>query len=102
MLKIADQNVPLALTEAERNVILRDLIYVEKEYASVIRATPSDQPIRFSLDDWKSLCGCIAAEANQARNKRLKTKLDRLHARIRSLLGDDKSPTALKDLSWRR
>ena len=88
--------MPLALTEAERKLILEDLVYVEDNYASVIRATPTDQPVRFALDDWKSLGGCIAAEANHARDKRLKKELDRLHARIRSLLEDDKPPTALK------
>jgi len=90
------EQVPLALTEAERNLILEDLVYIEEDYASVIRATPTNKPVRFALDDWKSLIGCIATEATQARDKRLKKELDRLHARIRSLLEDDKPPTALK------
>jgi len=94
--KKPEQKVPLALTEAERKLILDDLMYFEEQYASVIRATPTDQPVRFALDDWKNLIGCIAAEANQARDKRLKKELDRLHARIRSLLEDDKPLTTLK------
>ncbi len=52
--------------------------------------------MRFTVEDWTSLCGCIAAEANQARDKRLKKELDRLHARIRSLLEDDEPPTSLR------
>ncbi len=91
-----DPKVPFALTEDERKLILEDLVYIEEHYASVIRATPSDQPVRFALEDWKSLGGCIAAEANQARDKRLKRELDRLHARIRGLLEDDRPPSALK------
>ncbi len=95
-MKKPEQKVPLALTEAERKLILDDLVYFEEQYASVIRATPTDQPVRFALDDWRSLIGYIAAEANQARDKRLKKELDRLHARIRSLLEDDKPLTELK------
>ena len=95
-MKKPEQKVPLALTEAERKLILDDLVYFEEQYALVIRATPTDQPVRFALDDWRSLIGCIAAEANQARDKRLKKELDRLHARIRSLLEDDKPLTELK------
>jgi|HubBroStandDraft_6_1064221.scaffolds.fasta_scaffold3311823_2 hypothetical protein len=55
--------VPLSLAEAERQLILDDLVYIEEGYASVLRATPTNQPVRFALDDWKSLGGCIAAEA---------------------------------------
>jgi hypothetical protein len=91
-----DGKVPLTLTEAERNLILEDLVYVEDDHASVIRTTPMDQPVRLALDDWKGLGGCIATEANHARDKRLKRELDRLHARIRSLLEDDEPPTSLK------
>ena len=64
-MKKPDPKVPLALAEAERQLILEDLVYVEDGYASVIRATPTNQPVRLALDDWKGLGGCIAAEANQ-------------------------------------
>ena len=95
-MKKSDPKVPLALTEAERKLIVEDLEYVEDNYASVIRGTPADQPVRFTVDDWKGLGDWIAAEANQGRDKRLKKELDRLHARIRNLLEDDKPPTTLK------
>ncbi len=95
-MKKPEEKAPLALTEAERTLILEDLVYVEDHYASVIRATPSNQPVRLALDDWKSLGGCIAAEANHARDKRMKKEMDRLRARIRTLLEDDKPPTSLK------
>ncbi len=95
-MKKPDPKVPLALTEPERSLILEDLVYIEDNYASVIRATPTDQPVRFTVEDWTSLGGCIAAEANHARDKRLKKELDCFHARIRSLLEDGKLPTMLK------
>ena len=96
MVKKPDQKVPLALTEAERHLILEDLVYVGDDYASVIRATPADQPVRFALADWEGLSGCIATEANHARDKRFKKELDRLYARVCSLVEDDKPPTNLK------
>ena len=95
-MKKPDPKVPLALTEAERKLILEDLVYIEDDYASVIRATPTNHPVRFAVEDWEGLGGLIASEANHARDKRLKKEMDRLHARIRSLLDDDKPPTALK------
>ena len=39
IVKKPDQKVPLALTEDERKLILEDLVYVEDDYAAVIRAT---------------------------------------------------------------
>ena len=95
-MKKPDPQVPLGLTEAERKLLLEDLVGVEDDYASVIRGTPTDRPVRFALEDWKGLGGWIAGEANHARDKRLKKELDRLYARIHSLLEDGKLPTALK------
>ena len=95
-MKKPDPMVPLALTEAERKLILEDILCTEDACASVIRATPSDQPVRFALDNWKYLDGCITAEARDTKDRWLKKELDRLQARIRRLLEDDKSPTALR------
>ena len=55
-----------------------------------------NQPVRFTLEDWKGLSGCIASEAKDTRDKRLKRELDRLYARIRNLLEGDRPPTTLK------
>ncbi len=84
-MKKPERKVPLALTQAERNLILEDLEYVEDVYTSVIRATPSDQPVRLTLDDWTRLGDGITAEANHARDKRLKKELDPLYAKILTL-----------------
>ena len=54
-MKKPDPKVPLALSEAERKLIVEDLEYIEDDYASAIRATPTDQPVRFALEDWKGL-----------------------------------------------
>ena len=96
MVKKPDPKVPLAMNEDERKLVLEDLEYIDNDYASVIRATPTDQPVRFSVSEWEGLGACIATEANDARDKRLKKELDRLYVRIRSLLKDDKPPTMLK------
>jgi len=91
-----DGTVPLTLTEAERRLILEDLMYVEDQYTNVIRATAKDRPVKFTLDDWEGLGGCIAAEADHARDKRLKKELDRLIAKIEALF--DQHPDDLPAL----
>jgi hypothetical protein len=96
MIKKHERKVPLALTENERKLILEDLEYIEGDYASVIRATPSDEPVRLTLEDWTGLGDWITAETSQARDRRLKKELNRLDARIRGLLEDRTSPTTLK------
>ena len=85
-----DQKMPLGLTETERKLILDDLMYVDDQYTSIVRTTPMDQPVSFSLGGWQGLLGCIAAEASQARDKRFKKELDRLCEKINGLL--EKSP----------
>jgi hypothetical protein len=84
----SDDAVPLALTAAERKLILDDLLYLEKEYEQVVRETPANEPLRFTLDDWEGLGGCIAAEANHTDDPKLKRKLDRLFAKINKLLDE--------------
>jgi hypothetical protein len=90
-----DDAVPLALTAAERKLILDDLLYLEKEYEQVVRETPANESVRFTLDDWEGLDGCIAAEANHTDDPKLRRKLDRLLAKINKLLDqhpDDPGP----------
>ena len=82
------EKVGLKLTAAERKLILDDLLYLEKEYEQVVRETPANEPVRFTLDDWEGLGGCIAAEANHTDDPKLKRKLDRLFAKINKLLDE--------------
>lgn len=65
----SDPRVPLAMSKAERKLILESLTYLDGEYAEGIRSTPMDDPVRFTLDEWEGLSGCIAAEANHTRNR---------------------------------
>ena len=95
-MKKTDQMLPLALTEGERKLILEDTMYIGEEYTAVIRATPTGQPVRFTLDEWKGLNGCIVAEANHVRDKRSERELDLLYEKINDLL--DKSPANLPSL----
>lgn len=90
-----DDAVPLTLTAAERKLILDDLLYLEKEYEQVVREAPANEPVRFTLDDWEGLGGCIAAEANHTDDPKLRRKLDRLLTKINKLLDqhpDDRGP----------
>jgi len=55
--------IGLKLTAAERKLILDDLMCLDDAYAEVIKDTPADQPVNFTLDDWDGLGGFVAAEA---------------------------------------
>jgi hypothetical protein len=79
------QKVPLELAEAERKLILDDLIYVKREYADAIRATAADKAVEFTLTNWEELGDGIAVEANRTRDRRLKRSLDQLFAKINAL-----------------
>ena len=95
-MKKTDQMMPLALTEAERKLILEDLMYIEDEYTAVIRATPTGQPVRFSVGEWEGLGGCIVAEANHIKGRQAKKELDRLYEKINGVA--DKSPDDVPSL----
>lgn len=92
----ADQKLPLALTEAERKLILNGVTHIEDEYTSAIRATATETPVEFTWNNWERLAGCIAVEANSTRDRRLKRSLERLFARITKLL--DECPDHVPDL----
>jgi len=78
----------LVLTEAERKLILDDLIYVKQEHMEVVRATATEKPVELAMTDWEGLGSCIAAEANSTRDRRLKRSLERLSTKINALLVD--------------
>jgi len=90
-----DQEVPLVLSEAERKLILDDLIYAKQEHTEVIRATAAEKPVEFTLNSWEGLGDCIAIEANSTRDRRLKRSLDRLFAKINAL--QNRSPDRVPD-----
>jgi len=93
------QKIDLDLTEAERSHILDDLSYLDPELEAIVRNTPPGQPIKMTLDDLDQLSGCVAAEANHTKNKKLGKNLDRIFDKIAGLLErytDEPPPKTLK------
>ena len=82
----AGEKVPLELNERERDLILTHT-FAGTDLTDRLRAVPSPgrRPVfRFTLDDLDELAGYLAAEANQAKVK----KLERVTIPIRSLRHD--------------
>lgn len=77
--------VGLKFTAAERK-LLEDLMCLDDNYVQIIRDTPADQPVQFTLDEWDDFGGYIAAEANHAKDKKLGEKLDNLFSKIQEIL----------------
>ena len=91
--------IGLKLTAAERQMLLDDLMCLDDNYPQVIRDTPADQPIQFTLDDWDDFGGYIAAEANHTDDKKLGKKLDAVFNKIQKILDthtDKEPPKPLK------
>lgn len=80
------QPVPLALSAAEKSLLVEALLCLEDDLAKTISETPSNEPVPLSLDDLDGLADHIAAEANRTQDKRLKNRLDRIFKRIDTLL----------------
>ena len=90
--------VGLSLTVAERKVILDNLMSLDDSYAQVIRETPTDQPVQFSLDEWEDFGGCIADEANHTEDQKLGKKLDGIFTKVQKILDthtDEEPPNTL-------
>ena len=81
-----EEKVGLKLSAAERKLLLEDLMCLDDDYAQVIRDTPADQPVQFTLDDWDDFGGYIAAEANHTEDKKLGKKLDAIFSKIQKIL----------------
>lgn len=83
-----NEKVPLELSNRERELILEHT-FAGDELTNRLRVVPKpgDHPVfRFTLDDLDELSGCIAAEANHAKNEKLQRDLDRLFERIDEVL----------------
>jgi hypothetical protein len=94
--------VGLKLTAAERRLILDDLLRLDDNYAKVIRETPPNQPIQFTLDEWEDFGGCIAAEANHADDKNLGKKRDAIFNKVQKVLDTYADENSLSVVSGRR
>ena len=90
--------IGLNLTAAERKLILDDLMCLDDSYAEVIKATPADQPVEFTLDDSDGLGGFIAAEADHTRDRKAGKKLDAIFNKVQKILDTYTDEEPLKTL----
>ena len=82
------QKVPLTLNHREHELILEHT-FADDELTAPLRIVPISRkaPVySFTLDDLEELMGWVAAEANHATDKKLQKELDRLFARIETVL----------------
>jgi hypothetical protein len=93
------QKVPLTLSHRERELILNRTL-ADDELTAPLRAVPISNKASvysFTLDDLEELAGYVAAEANHTKDKKLQKELDRLFARMETVLGsytdEDDKPT---------
>jgi hypothetical protein len=83
-----DQEVPLDLSDRERELILEHS-FADEALIGRLRVPPTPDRravFHFSLDDLDDLAGCVAAEANHAKDKKLRKEWDRIYARISDVL----------------
>jgi hypothetical protein len=82
------QKVPLTLSHRERELIL-ERTFADDELTAPLRIVPTSRkaPVySFTLDDLEELAGYVAAEVNHAEDKELQKELDRLVARMETVL----------------
>ena len=80
--------VPLQLSKRERELILEHT-FADDELTAPLRIVPTSCKASvyfFTLDDLEELAGYVAADANHARDKKLQKELDRLFARMETVL----------------
>ena len=83
----AKETVGLKLTPEERQMLLTSLIFTSKQLENRLRLTiVGQQQVQLTLDDLDELAGCVAAEANHTKDRRLQRKLDRIFDRVERLM----------------
>jgi hypothetical protein len=83
-----DETVAFELNQRERELILSHT-FANESVTNRLQAVPQpgQRPLfHFTLDDLDELAGCVAAEANHAKNKVLRDQLDQLFERIEAVL----------------
>lgn len=79
--------VGLQLSPDERQMLLDHLIFTSRALEGKIQLTVAGaQEVHLTLDDLDELSGCVAAEANHTKDRKLGKKLDRIFERIERLL----------------
>lgn len=82
------EKVPLKLSTRERVLILEHTL-ADDELTAALRSMPASSKASvysFTLGDLEELMGCVAAEANHAKDKKLQKELDRLFERMEEVL----------------
>jgi hypothetical protein len=83
-----DEKVSLNLNGAERELILQHT-FADDDLTRRLRIVPragESAPYRFTLGELDDLAGYVAAEANHAKDKKLKKHLAHLFDRIQTVL----------------
>lgn len=80
------ETVPLKLTDAERKLVLNEVLCLDQGYLDTIQSTPAGKPVMMTLTDLDDFGGYIAAEANHCENPRKEKKLDAIFEKIQKLL----------------
>jgi hypothetical protein len=80
------EKIGLKLRQAERHLLLEALLLPPKEVEQAVHATPPSEPLMLNLDELDDLAGHVAAAANHAEDKGLRSKLDRISRKIADLL----------------
>src|SRR5438067_6179459 len=83
-----DQELPLELSDRERELILQHAFADEALLGRLrVAPTPNQRAVfHFTLDDLDDLAECVGAEANHAKDKKLQKEWDRIYARIGDVL----------------
>ena len=90
------QTVALKLIPEERAILLENLIFVDDELEQRLRLVVAGaQEVQLNLEDLEDLAGCVAAEANHTKDKRLEKQLDRIWERVEGLLELFEDPARL-------
>jgi hypothetical protein len=83
-----DQELPLELSDRERKLMFEHA-FVDEALLGRLRVAPSENQravFPFTLDDLDDLAACVAAEATNAKDKKLQKEWDRIYARIGDVL----------------
>lgn len=91
------RKLELDLTPVERRAVLKDMIALPSDYRDMVANLHPEQPLLLTLDELDDFSGYVAAEANHAKSKKVRTILDTLFEKMTTLLDrftDGEPPTS--------
>jgi hypothetical protein len=80
------EKVGLKLTQAERKLVLDELLCLDDEHEEIVRTTPTSKPVMMTLDELDNFGEYVVAEANHCDDKKKQKKLDSIFETIQRLL----------------